>query len=138
MTYWLAAVPIELLGDQAWIARLPNLLYALITRARRRLAGVAQRRPIRRLVGAAAISTFLLSYQVAIWLATDAPLLASVSVALLGAYIGFYATGGKERLRGYLLMHAALAFGFLSKSAVAWMVPALAIADLEHLGEALA
>jgi 4-amino-4-deoxy-L-arabinose transferase-like glycosyltransferase len=82
------------------------------------------------LVGAAAISTFLLSYQVAIWLATDAPLLASVSVALLGAYIGFYATASNERLRGYLLMHAALAFGFLSKSAVAWMVPALAILTL--------
>ncbi len=130
LTYWLAAVPIRLLGEQAWSARLPNLLYALISalgvgllaaRAAGRLAG---------LVGAAAISTFLLSYQVAIWLATDAPLLASVSVALLGAYMGFYATAGKERLRGYLLMHAALAFGFLSKSAVAWMVPALAILTL--------
>ena len=130
LTYWLAAVPIELWGEQAWIARLPNLLYALITalgvgllasRSAGRFAGV---------VGAAVISTFLLSYQVAIWLATDAPLLASVSIALLGAYIGFYATAGKERLRGYLLMHAALAFGFLSKSAVAWMVPALAIATL--------
>ena len=130
LTYWLAAVPIALLGEQAWIARLPNLLYALITalgvgllasRSAGRFAGV---------VGAAAVSTFLLSYQVAIWLATDAPLLASVSVALLGAYIGFYASGRKERLRGYLLMHAALAFGFLSKSAVAWMVPALAILTL--------
>ncbi len=130
LTYWLAAVPIELWGDQGWIARLPNLLYALISalgvgllasRSAGRFAGV---------VGGAVISTFLLSYQVAIWLATDAPLLASVSIALLGAYIGFYATGGKERLRGYLLMHAALAFGFLSKSAVAWMVPALAIATL--------
>ena len=130
LTYWLAAVPIGLLGEQAWIARLPNLLYALITalgvgllagRSAGRFAG---------LVGAAAISTFLLSYQVAIWLATDAPLLASVSIALLGAYIGFYAASGRERLRGYLLMHAALAFGFLSKSAVAWMVPAMAILTL--------
>jgi 4-amino-4-deoxy-L-arabinose transferase-like glycosyltransferase len=130
LTYWLAAVPIRFLGTQAWSARLPNLLYALITalgvgllasRCAGRFAG---------LVGAATISTFLLSYQVAIWLATDAPLLASVSVALLGAYIGFYATASKERLRGYLVMHAALAFGFLSKSAVAWMVPALAILTL--------
>jgi 4-amino-4-deoxy-L-arabinose transferase-like glycosyltransferase len=130
LAYWLAAVPIGLLGEQAWIARLPNLLYALITalgvgllasRSAGRFAGV---------VGAATVSTFLLSYQVAIWLATDAPLLASVSIALLGAYIGYYATLSKERLRGYLLMHAALAFGFLSKSAVAWMVPALAILTL--------
>jgi 4-amino-4-deoxy-L-arabinose transferase-like glycosyltransferase len=130
LTYWLAAVPIGLGGGQAWIARLPNLLYALITalgvgllasRSAGRLAG---------LVGAATVSTFLLSYQVAIWLATDAPLLASVAVALLGAYIGFYAAASKERLRGYLLMHAALACGFMSKSAVAWMVPAMAILTL--------
>src|ERR1700729_2034001 len=130
LTYWLAAVPIGLLGEQAWIARLPNLLYALIaalgvgllaSRSAGRFAG---------LVAAATISTFLLSYQVAIWLATDAPLLASVSVALLGAYIGFYAATSRQRLRGYLLMHAALAFGFLSKSAAAWMVPALAILTL--------
>src|SRR6202453_5418800 len=31
LTYWLAAVPIRFLGTQAWSARLPNLLYALIT-----------------------------------------------------------------------------------------------------------
>jgi 4-amino-4-deoxy-L-arabinose transferase-like glycosyltransferase len=123
LTYWLAAVPIRLFGFEAWAARLPNLLYALITAlgaallARRgagRLAG---------LVGAAVISTFLLAYQVSIWLATDAPLLAAVSIAVLGTYQGFYATQSRDRLRGYTLMHAALAFGFLSKSAVAWMVP---------------
>ena len=82
------------------------------------------------MVGAAAVSTFLLSYQVAIWLATDAPLLAAVSIALLGAYQGFYATHTRERLRGYLLMHAALGLGFLCKSAAAWMVPAMAIVSL--------
>jgi 4-amino-4-deoxy-L-arabinose transferase-like glycosyltransferase len=130
LTYWLAAVPIGLLGEQAWIARLPNLFYALITALGVGLLASRSAGRFAGLVGAAAVSTFLLSYQVAIWLATDAPLLASVSVALLGAYTGFYATGSKERLRGYLLMHAALAFGFLSKSAVAWMVPALAILTL--------
>ena len=59
---------------------------------------------------AAAISTFLLSYQVAIWLATDAPLLAAVSVALLGRLPSVFMPGQtRERLRGYTLMHAALA-----------------------------
>jgi 4-amino-4-deoxy-L-arabinose transferase len=130
LTYWLAAVPIALLGEEAWIARLPNLLYALITALSVGLLASRSSGRFAGLVGAASISTFLLSYQVAIWLATDAPLLATVSVALLGAYIGFYATSSKERLRGYLLMHAALALGFLSKSAVAWMVPALAILTL--------
>ncbi|MEO9056179.1 MAG: glycosyltransferase family 39 protein [Steroidobacteraceae bacterium] len=130
LTYWLAAVPIGLLGQQAWIARLPNFLYALITALGVGLLASRSAGRFAGWVGAAAISTFLLSYQVAIWLATDAPLLASVSVALLGAYVGFYATDSKQRLRGYLLMHAALAFGFLSKSAVSWMVPALAILTL--------
>ena len=130
LTYWLAAVPIRLFGAEAWAARLPNLLYALITALG---VGLLARRSTGRvagLVAAAAISTFLLSYQVAIWLATDAPLLAAVSIALLGAYQGFYATNSRERLRGYLLMHAALGLGFLCKSAVAWMVPAMAIVGL--------
>ena len=35
-----------------------------------------------------------------------------------------------ERLRGYSCMHLALAVGFLSKSAAAWMVPALTFATL--------
>jgi len=130
LTYWLAALPIRLLGTQAWVARLPNLLYALITALGVGLLGARSLGKFAGLAAAATISTFLLAYQVAIWLATDAPLLAAVSVALLGAYIGFYATTSKERLRGYLLMHTALAFGFLSKSAVAWMVPALAILTL--------
>jgi len=130
LTYWLAAYPIKLLGTQAWVARLPNLLYALITALGVGLLASRSAGRFAGLVAAATISTFLLAYQVAIWLATDAPLLAAVSVALLGAYIGFYATASPERLRGYLLMHTALAFGFLSKSAVAWMVPALAILTL--------
>jgi 4-amino-4-deoxy-L-arabinose transferase-like glycosyltransferase len=130
LTYWLAAVPLKLLGKDAWAARLPNLLYALITAL---AVGLLAARSVGRFagaVGAAAVSSFLLSYQVAIWLATDAPLLACVSVALLGTYIGFYAESRAQRLRGYLLMHAALGLGFLCKSAAAWMVPALAILTL--------
>ena len=130
LTYWLAAVPIKLFGTQAWSARLPNLAYALITALGVGLLAARSAGRLAGRVGAATISTFLLSYQVAIWLATDAPLLAAVSIALLGAYIGFYAASRGERLRGYLLMHAALGLGFLCKSAAAWMVPAMAIVTL--------
>jgi len=130
LTYWLAAVPIRFLGTEAWAARLPNLLYAAITALAVGLLALRSAGRVAGVVAAAAVSTFLLSYQVAIWLATDAPLLAAVSVALLGAYRGFYATQTRERLGGYLVMHAALGLGFLSKSAVAWMVPALAIVSL--------
>jgi 4-amino-4-deoxy-L-arabinose transferase-like glycosyltransferase len=130
LTYWLAALPVRLFGASAWAARLANLLYALITALSVGLLATRSAGRFAGLVGTAAISTFLLSYQVAIWLATDAPLLASVSAALLGAYIGFYAATQDERLRGYLLMHIALGLGFLCKSAVAWIVPALAILTL--------
>ncbi len=127
LTYWLAALPIRLFGAQAWVLRLPNLLYAIICAA---CTGILAKRCCGRmagLIGAAAIGTLLLSYQVEIWFATDAPLLASTAAALLGAYIGFYAQSGRERLKGYTLMHAALGVGFLSKSAAAWMVPALTL-----------
>ncbi len=130
LTYWLAGAAMRLFGVGAWAARLPNLVYALIAALG---VGLLARRSAGDFAGcaaAAAIATFLLSYQVAIWLATDAPLLAATAVALLGAYAGFYAERSAARLRGYLLMHAALAVGFLSKSAVAWMVPALAIVSL--------
>jgi 4-amino-4-deoxy-L-arabinose transferase-like glycosyltransferase len=125
--YWVAGASIRAFGPRAWAARLPNLFYALIAALG---VGLLARRSLGReaaFAAAAALATFLLSYQVLVWLATDAPLLAAVSVALYGAYGGFYAERSAARLRGYTLVHAALAVGFLSKSAVAWMVPALAI-----------
>jgi 4-amino-4-deoxy-L-arabinose transferase-like glycosyltransferase len=130
LTYWVAGTTIRMFGKDAWAARLPNLLYALITAWS---VALLARRAAGDLAGwtsGTAIGTFLLSYQSVIWLATDAPLLAAVSVALLGAYRGFYADGSTDRLGGYTLMHAALALGFLSKSAAAWMVPVLTLVTL--------
>jgi 4-amino-4-deoxy-L-arabinose transferase-like glycosyltransferase len=130
LTYWVAAASMRIWGNAAWAARLPNLLYALIAALG---AGLLARRSAGPLAGwaaAAAMGTFLLSYQAVIWLATDAPLVAAVSVALLGLYRGFHAEGSSDRLRGYTLMHAALALGFLCKSAAAWMVPVLTLGVL--------
>jgi 4-amino-4-deoxy-L-arabinose transferase-like glycosyltransferase len=130
LTYWVAAAAIRTFGTRAWAARLPNLIYAVIAALG---AGLLARRsvgPRAGWVAAAALATFLLSYQVLIWLATDAALLAAVSVALYGAYRGYYAERSTERLQGYTVMHAALAVGFLSKSAAAWMVPVLALLTL--------
>lgn len=130
LTYWLAAVPIKWFGAHGWSARLPNLLYAMITALS---VGLLARRSAGALAGAvaaAAMGTFLLSYQVAIWLASDAPLLAANCVALLGLHIGFYASTRSERVRGYCLMHVALGLGFLSKNAAAVLVPALTLLTL--------
>lgn len=130
LTYWIAGGAIGLWGADAWAARLPNLLYAFLTALSVGLIARRSAGPMAGLVAAAAISTFLLSYQVAIWLAADAPLLAAVAMALLGLYVGYYANGSAERLRGYSCMHAALALGFLTKSAAAWMVPTLTLIAL--------
>ena len=130
LAYWAAGAAIGVFGSDAWAARLPNVLYALVTALAVGLIGRRAAGPLAGLAAAAAVSTFLLSYQVAIWLATDAPLLAAVAVALWGLYTGFYAMNGGERLRGYSCMHAALAVGFLAKSAAAWMVPVLTLITL--------
>ena len=105
LTYWAAALPAAVLGFAPWSARLPNLLYALITLLSvglmaRRMAG-----PVAGLAAGAAIGTFLLGYQTLIWLATDAPALAFVSLALLGLSRGFYAGSRRERWTGYALMY---------------------------------
>jgi 4-amino-4-deoxy-L-arabinose transferase-like glycosyltransferase len=130
LTYWIAGAAIAAWGDAPWVARLPNVLYALLTTLAIAWIGWLAEGRVAGLTAAAAISTFLLSYQVGIWLATDAPLIAAVAVALLGLYIGFYADRRRERLVGYTLMHGALALGFLCKSAAAWMVPVLGILGL--------
>jgi 4-amino-4-deoxy-L-arabinose transferase-like glycosyltransferase len=129
-TYWAAGAAMRFFGASGWSARLPNLLYAAVTALAVGLLGRRSSGPVAGMIAAGAIGTFLLSYQVAIWLATDAPLTAAVAVALLGAYRGFYAETRRERLWGYTSMHAALAVAFLCKSAVAWMVPALALLTL--------
>ncbi len=130
LTYWAAGAAIDVFGNDAWAARLPNVLYALVTALAVGLIGRRSAGPLAGLAAAAAVSTFLLSYQAAIWLATDAPLLAAVAVALWGLYTGFHAMNSGERLRGYSCMHAALAVGFLAKSAAAWMVPVLTLITL--------
>jgi len=130
LTYWVAGAAVRAFGAHSWAARLPNLMYALLTALAVGALGRRSAGTVAGVAAAAAISTLLLSYQVAIWLATDAPLLAAAAVSLLGLYRGFYAENSRERLRGYSWMHAALALGFLSKSAAGWMTPALAFFTL--------
>jgi 4-amino-4-deoxy-L-arabinose transferase-like glycosyltransferase len=130
LTYWVAALPIRLFGAHAWSARLPNLLYAITTALSVALLAARCAGRTAGIIAAVLVSTFLLSYQVEIWFATDAPMLASVAAALFGTYVGFYARSVRERLRGYSLMHVALGLGFLSKSAAALVVPALTLLTL--------
>src|SRR6202451_2827495 len=68
LAYWVAGASIRAFGSAAWSARLPNLLYALIAALG---VGLLARRSVGReagLAAAAALATFLLSYQVLVWL----------------------------------------------------------------------
>jgi 4-amino-4-deoxy-L-arabinose transferase len=124
--YWLSGAAIAQAGTSPWVARLPNLLYALVFATALALLARAAGSARAALVAAFAGSSFLLTYQVAIWLATDAPLVACVAVSLLGMHRGYRASTTRQRVLGYSLMHVALALGFLAKSAAAWPVPVTA------------
>jgi 4-amino-4-deoxy-L-arabinose transferase-like glycosyltransferase len=135
LLYWLGAASVAALGPSPAAARLPNLLYftvtvlaigALVARAAGASAGFA--------AGIAA-ATMLQLYQVLIWLATDAPLVAGVALALFGADRGLTAGDSRARLVGYLTLHLGLAVAFFAKGFAGWMVPVcawLAVVVLER------
>ena len=126
LLYWLGGASVAAFGPAPAAARLPNLLYllcaslaigALVTRAAGPGAGFA---------AGIATATMLQLYQVLIWLATDAPLVAGVAVALLGAYLGLSAADAGARRRGYLVLHLGLTIAFFAKGPAGWLVPASA------------
>jgi 4-amino-4-deoxy-L-arabinose transferase-like glycosyltransferase len=126
LLYWLGGASVAALGPSPAAARLPNLLYFLVT-------ALAIGALVARVAGAGAgfaagiaAATMLQLYQVLVWLATDAPLVAGVALALLGAGVGL--TGGDSRAcrRGYLVMHLGLAVAFFAKGFAGWMVPGAA------------
>ena len=130
LLYWLGAASVAAFGATPGAARLPNLLYLL-------LAALATGALAARAAGAAAgfaaavvAATALQLYLVLIWLATDAPLVAGVALALLGIELGVTATRSRARLGGYLVLHAGLAVAFFAKGFAGWMVPGLTFATV--------
>jgi 4-amino-4-deoxy-L-arabinose transferase-like glycosyltransferase len=127
LAYWLSAASMSVLGPGAAAARVPNLIYAIacvlaVAALARAIAG-----GLAALIAGVAAGSFLLAYQVSIWLATDAPLVAGVALALLGLYRGFTSDRGRQKATWYTLMHVGMLVGFLAKSAIGWMVPACAL-----------
>ncbi|HEY5102202.1 MAG TPA: glycosyltransferase family 39 protein [Steroidobacteraceae bacterium] len=130
LTYWLSAAATTLFGDSAGMARLPNLLYAVIVALAIGTLAFDMAGRGAAVIAALAAGSALLAYRVAIWLAPDAALLAGCAVALLGTYRGYTASSHVRKLSGYTLMHAGAAFGFMAKSAPGWLVPALVLGSL--------
>jgi 4-amino-4-deoxy-L-arabinose transferase-like glycosyltransferase len=130
LLYWLSGISAGLLGSAPAALRLPGLLYALL--AVGSLAHLARRAagPRAGFVAGVTAATLLICYQVEIWLATDAPLLAGVALSLCGLFNGYTATTARRRRWGYIAFHGGLLLAFFAKNIAGWMVPVLAFLTL--------
>jgi 4-amino-4-deoxy-L-arabinose transferase-like glycosyltransferase len=131
LTYWMAAASMRVYGARPLAARLPNLLWGLVTILATALLAASmtstRQRARAALVAALVAGTAWLDFQHTVWLATDAPLLAASALTLLGAWLGLDAHGSRQRWWGYGLFHLGLAAGFLSKNILGVMGPLLAL-----------
>ena len=130
LSYWMSAASMRLFGPSVRAARAPNLLYAAVTALAMGALGWAMDGVAAAIVAALVAGSAITAFRVTVWLAPDACLLAGCAVSLLGAYLGYTAAPGRSKLRGYLLMHAGAAAGFMAKSAPGWLVPGLALLTL--------
>ncbi len=132
LSYWVQSTSMRALGPSSTSARLPNLLWAVITvlcigllagdMAGKRHRGQAA------FIAALACGTTVLVQQVQIWLATDAPLLAMTAAALLCAWRLAHAENWRHQFTWSLLLGASLAAAFLTKNGFGLMVPGLTVA----------
>ncbi len=130
LLYWLGGIAVKLLGPTPSVMRLPGLAYwlgavlaitVLVARAAGTQAGFA---------AGLVTGTALQLYQVGMWLATDAPLVAGVALSLLGCFSALTTEVQTQRRQGYGLFHAGLAIAFFAKGFPGWMVPACAFLTL--------
>ncbi len=126
LLYWLGGAVVASVGPSPASTRLPNLFYGLLAALSlaliaRRAAGLAAG-----VVTGVVTVTALQLYDVLIWLATDAPLVAGVSVALAGMYAGLTTEVVSARRRGYVVLAVGLLVAFFAKGPAGWMVPGFA------------
>ena len=127
LSYWLSAAAMHMFGDTPASARTPNLIYAIVTSISVWLLVYAMSGAVAASFATLFIGSACIVYQVAMWLAPDASLLAGCAVSLLGLYRGYVAVSGREKLLWYTLMHAGALIGFMAKSAVGWAFPGLTL-----------
>ena len=126
LLYWLSGVAVAVAGPTPAATRVPNLLYGLLTAVA--LALIARRAAglMAGVVAGVVAVTALQLYDVHIWLATDAPLVAGVAVSLAGMYASFTTEAVAARRRGYGVLALGLLIAFFAKGLAGWMVPGFA------------
>lgn len=132
LTYWAAAAAMHVFGPSPAVARIPNLLYGLVTVLCTAwlAAALVPRGDASKVAASVALvvsGTAWLNFLHTIWLATDAPLLAASAVATLGAWLGATATKRSDRWRGYALFHCGLTAAFMAKNVLGLIAPVMAL-----------
>jgi len=129
--YWLQSASLHLFGESVGAARVPNLLYAVLAAlCIGILAGDLAPRDKRSqaaILGAVCFGTTFLVLQVQIWLATDAPLLAMTTVALLSTWRLVHAQAWQQQVPWAVALGTSLAAAFLAKSGFGLLVPGLTL-----------
>jgi 4-amino-4-deoxy-L-arabinose transferase-like glycosyltransferase len=126
LAYWAAAAAESLLPAHDSALRAPNLLYAAVSLGAIVLLAYELGGAVVAWFAGLASASFLLALQVTSWLATDAAMMAGVTVAMLGFHAGLNAPGRRAKLVWYALMHSGLAWAFMAKGPAGWLVPGLA------------
>ncbi|MFO1425451.1 MAG: glycosyltransferase family 39 protein [Steroidobacteraceae bacterium] len=137
LAYWASALGMRLFGASPVTARLANLLWGAlawfaIVRLVQDLAdtdgdATGRRARLAAITAGLLLSTFVLALSRQGWLATDAPLLAATSVALLGLWRYLAARDDPARWRAALLFAAGMLLAFLAKNLFGWVVPGFAL-----------
>ena len=130
LLYWLGAASVTAFGATPAAARLPNLVYLLVAALATGALAARAAGPAAGFAAAIVAATALQLYLVLIWLATDAPLVAGVALALLGIELLFTAATARARLGGCLALHAGLLVAFFAKGFAGWIVPLSAFASV--------
>lgn len=130
LLYWFSAAVVAVTGPVPAGVRAPNLLYGLI--AALALALIVRRAagPFAGYLTGAVVVTALQLYDVLIWQATDAPLLAGVAVSLAGTFAAVTTEVPAGRWRAYAVLALGLLMAFYAKGPAGWMVPGFAFATV--------
>lgn len=127
LSYWLSAAAMHVFGDTPAAARTPNLIYAVVTSVSLWILVYSMSGALAATLATLIAGSMCMVYQVAIWLAPDASLLAGCALSLLGLYRGYVAHSGRDKLLWYTLMHVGAMMAFMAKSAIGWVFPALTL-----------
>lgn len=127
LTYWASAASMAVFGPSVAAARAPNLIWALISILSVALCAAAlvpaPRRREAAWLAALVLPTMLLAFKRLNWLATDAPMLAGVCLALAGLYGSVHAATRRRQVLAGIAFGAGCALAFLAKNAWGALVP---------------